>query len=355
MGAFIRGGWVPGVVQINDPAWSLTIELFCYAAFFLGTAFLPKTITTRGIYHWFWIALGLGYCLWIDITHSNRKINTTFIQFWFGLGQFHFGCVLSDYNSKLILWFDSLLLWVHSLVSPFQHQRSGYSTLMSQNSNVDEMNRVSYGVKRARTILCFLMEATILALMVYSIGFMTSAETKMPTPFTLLYWVYCPLFVLFATLHADEVYRAWMKKVAKFMGEISLSIYLWHLLGVEIIAAIFGTAWFNTSPYTFPIFLVATIVFTAASYPIYRYYEMPAQNWLRTKLLPTPPPKSPPSNPTTIANDKPISSSDDEFDVERSSSSSDSTIASVEGEVGLQVGRDEDDYFVTMDPLKIGQ
>ena len=294
MSGFLRAHLVPGAPIINGPSWSLTIEIICYIAYFFSTAFLPKAITTRGIHHWFWILGSMGYCIWLDVTGTYGIKHNVYDHFIFGLGQFHLGCQLAFWNKHLISAFDRGLSWIFSLFSRTHRRQAQYSTdLMSERSNYSEVVEATYHIKLARTVICFIFEAIFIFLIMKRVGHSKPAEIFFVPPYFRLEFVYCPLFVFFATLHADDVYTNWMKVFFKFMGETSLALYLWHFGFIELGFFIFGhpsREWSERQSLIFW-FLLILALFTFLSYPIYRWIEMPAQTWFRNHLLPTPPPK----------------------------------------------------------------
>ena len=345
LSALLRAQFLPTVPVFNEPTWSLTVEILCYLVFYFGTKYLPRTITTNGFHHWFWIGIGVGYAIWLDSTGGAGFGHDTYNHIIFGFGQFHAGCLLSDWNQQLRGLFDWLLSFPMKIFSNNCRDVGGgglsddggdggdgmiignvdsethggalgdigvgfapagssdltttpttttttTTTTPTTTTTTTTTATVPYHIRLVRTILCFIAEAIILGLMVTEVSTEpVSFNLQLPRPYLRLHWFYCPMFVLFATLHDDECYLPWMKTISKFMGEISLAVYLFHQSFIELIMLAIGKPghYIENDWILLGLFMVFTAIMVAISYHIHTRFEMPAQNWIRSVLLPQQP------------------------------------------------------------------
>ena len=111
-------------------------------------------------------------------------------------------------------------------------------------------------------------------------------------------WVILPWIIIFGSIGQDDMLPTLVIKLCTFLGDISYSFYLLHdpILGYASQAAIKLSGnpgfWYQFTSYWAvlrrAIWLLILII--PLSWEAYHKFEMPAQKWLRSKLLPPPAP-----------------------------------------------------------------
>jgi len=154
-------------------------------------------------------------------------------------------------------------------------------------------------VEVIRTVLSWVLSFTALIVFCLVFGF---AATKHGTNSFWVRadvncWLFLPWIAVFAVIGNDSLLPKWVIKACTFLGDISFSFYLIHdpilnyaQQGVSYITGDWNI-WRQFTQLG-PVMLRAVwllIPLLFMSWGLYHHFEMPAQKWLREKLLPAPP------------------------------------------------------------------
>jgi peptidoglycan/LPS O-acetylase OafA/YrhL len=247
---FFASNWMQQIgVSFNVPIWSVSIEVLLYAFFFL--------ICSLRINRWWCLVviILMGYVLGcLGQPDLSRGIFSFFLG---GLSYHVFYYLLRRelipfYGRNIVLL--TALMWI----------------LISILSNLD----VYY-----RACLTSTLGSTLSIHDPAAIGYVLLRLINSFCRFTLF-----PLTIL--SLAICEVSWGSLGKRLSFLGDISYSIYLLHFPFILLIATAVLTFSISTAIFSSPWMLLGFLgVLLPVSWCSYHFFERPAQDWLRTRLL----------------------------------------------------------------------
>lgn len=235
-------GMVSGIVfgwreTLNSPAWSISVEFFCYLLVFPLLAFAERICGARRGVGLICAILGLAATWWM----ANYRIPTV------PIGDFPWQ---SRFLAKGILGFAAGFL----LCSVFR--------------------RVPAFILRFPVV-----DAVLIAVLTV---FVLSRQGRISDQYLLYAF---PALILFSACDAGMIPMILKNRIFQWLGERSYSIYLWHILLMGWVAwmiRVAGGQWLHHMPGQGIMKLVVLIaVVLACSDLSYRYFEMPCRDWIR--------------------------------------------------------------------------
>ena len=234
-------------MSFNGPAWSVSVEVALYAAFFLFCRWMPRRV---------WLMIAVAF--------AARLVFRGYFPLGRGLWSFFIGGVIAQWYADAkrrpvvegrngLIVGGTLALWVATLlcVSP------GFLS----SATIMTITRAS-DAQRAADVM-------------YSLG---------------NNWVRAVLFpaTIVSVLILDRKLGVRLRSL-ELLGEISYGTYLWHfplILFVVLGAVRFG---FDRTTFSSPVFMLAFLgAVIAWSWVSFRKFERPVQTWIRNRLLPSP-------------------------------------------------------------------
>jgi peptidoglycan/LPS O-acetylase OafA/YrhL len=230
-------------MSFNGPAWSVSVEIALYAAFFLFCRWLPKKS---------WLMIAVAF--------ASRLVFHGYFPLGRGLWSFFLGGVIAQWydadrrtpaNDRRDTWIvgATVLLWIATLLCASPGLLPP-SSIMAITGTTDVQRAAdlmhSFGHNWVRAVL---LPATIVSVLILDRR-------------------------LGVRLRSLEV-----------LGQISYGIYLWHfpLILLVVLAAVkFGV---DRAVFGTPVFMIAFLgVLIAWSIVSFRYFERPVQAWVRRRL-----------------------------------------------------------------------
>jgi peptidoglycan/LPS O-acetylase OafA/YrhL len=227
---FVNSWGIEKGASFNGPAWSVSVEVFLYAAFFLVCRYLPV--------RWF-LLLALSLCATVHASITMFEVSRGISSFFLG------GCLYLLYRK-----------------------------ICSGNYRVPLTKAMP-----TLAVIGWCVTAIV------ATGRVTFSPLQLPETSSnlLCTQLLFPVTVLALALYETENGPVW--KRLSFIGDISYSSYLLHFPLQLAVACLVGVFYEKTIYYS-PYFLIGFfLVLIAVSLASYRYLEMPAQKFLRQLFL----------------------------------------------------------------------
>lgn len=236
--------------SFNGPIWSVSVEVFCYAIFFLVCLASWRRWWQLGI------IIGAGYVM-------NRYGHLS-------IGQGIFSFFIGGITFQIFAWLCQR--GFHRKVLPGVVASTGLLwILIPLNAHFDGLNRIYSWAWVWPQHLVFLGKDVV------AIGLQELSNHALEI-------FLFPLTILMLAL--GEVNRGTLGKRIAFLGDISYSSYLWHFplqlfFAAAVTMGFIPVAWFS-SVWALGVFLLLLLLVSLGSY---HFIERPCQSFLRGRLL----------------------------------------------------------------------